>query len=102
MIKVLAILTAQPGRREELLALFRANVPNVKAEAGCIEYQPCVDAEGFGGAQAALGPDTFVAVETWADAAALKAHFTTPHMVEYAKASKPLLAERKIHILTSA
>ena len=91
-----------PGRREELLKLFRANVPNVHAEAGCLEYQPFADVEGFPGVAAPLGPDTFVVVEAWADAAALKAHMTAPHMVEYAKASKPLLAERKIHILTSA
>jgi quinol monooxygenase YgiN len=102
MIKVLAILTAAPGRRDELLTLFRANAVNVRAEAGCLEYQPFADAEGFSGVAAPLGPDTFVVVEAWADAAALKAHFTAPHMVEYARASKPLLAERKIHILTSA
>jgi quinol monooxygenase YgiN len=102
MIRVLAVLTAKPGRREELLALFRANVPNVRAEAGCLEYGPFVDADGFAGVQAPFGPDTFVVLETWADAAALKAHSTAPHMVEYARASKPLIAERKIHILSVA
>ena len=32
MIRVVAVITANPGRREELLAAFRANVPNVHAK----------------------------------------------------------------------
>ena len=38
MIHVVAVLTAKPGKRDEVLKAFRANVPNVKAENGCIEY----------------------------------------------------------------
>ena len=102
MIRVVAILTAKPGRREELLALFRANMPAVHAEEGCIEYQPFVDADGFAGFQAPIGPDAFVVLETWASAEALKAHAAAPHMVAYAKASKELVAERKIYIFSAA
>ena len=45
MIHVIAVITARPGQRETILALFRANVPAVKAEKGCIEYGAAVDAE---------------------------------------------------------
>ena len=38
MIHVVAVLTAKPGKREEILKHFRANVPAVRAEKGCIEY----------------------------------------------------------------
>lgn len=102
MIRVVAVITAKPGLREELLALFRANVPNVRAEAGCIEYAPFLDAEGFAGFQAPVGPNAFVVLETWADVAALKAHAAAPHMADYGRASKPLIAERKIHIFAPA
>ncbi len=102
MIRVVAIITANPGRREELLALFRANMPAVHAESGCIEYQPFVDAAGFGAFQAPIGPDAFVVLETWASADALKAHAAAPHMVEYGRTSKPLVADRKIHIFAAA
>jgi quinol monooxygenase YgiN len=102
MIRVVAILTAKPGRREELLALFRANMPAVHAEAGCIEYAPFVDAEGFAGFQAPVGPDAFVVLETWASADALKAHAAAPHMAAYGKASKELIEARKIHIFSAA
>ena len=102
MIKVVAVITALPGRREEVLALLRANMPNVHAEAGCIDYQPFVDAEGFGAFQAPVGPDALVVLETWESAEALKAHAVAPHMAAYGKASKPLIAERKIHVFAPA
>jgi quinol monooxygenase YgiN len=100
MIRVVAIVTAKPGRREEILTAFRANVPAVRAEKGCIEYGPTVDAEGFGSFQAKMGPDTFVVIETWADADALKAHAVAPHMAVYGEKTKDLIASRAIHILS--
>ena len=48
MIHVLAIITTKPGKRADVLAAFHRNIPNVHAEAGCIEYGPVVDAEGLG------------------------------------------------------
>ena len=46
MIHVIAVLTAKPGQRAAVLDAFRANVPAVLAEAGCLEYAPVVDAAG--------------------------------------------------------
>jgi quinol monooxygenase YgiN len=100
MIRVIAIITAKPGRREEILTAFRANVSAVRAEKGCIEYSPTVDADGFGSFQAKMGPDTFVVIETWTDADALKAHAAAPHMIAYGEKTKDLIATRAIHILT--
>jgi quinol monooxygenase YgiN len=48
MIHVTAIITAKPGMREAILREFRANMPAVHAENGCIEYGPAIDAEGIG------------------------------------------------------
>ena len=45
MIHVLAVITAKPGMRDTILTHFRANVPAVKAEQGCIEYGAAIDAE---------------------------------------------------------
>ena len=99
MVHVLAFITCLPGRRDEVLAAFRENMPAVHAEDGCIEYQPVVDADGFPGL---LGPDAFVVVEKWRDAAALKAHAAAPHMAAYAARTRPLVAERRIHVLSGA
>jgi quinol monooxygenase YgiN len=102
MIRVVAVIVAKPGRREEILTAFRANVPAVRAEKGCIEYGPAIDAEGFGSWQAKMGPDTFVVIETWADADALNAHAAAPHMKAYGEKTKDLIASRAIHILSPA
>lgn len=100
MIHVVALITTKPGMREQVLEAFRANVPAVRAEDGCIEYGPAIDAEGLGGFQAKVGPDTFVVIEKWRDIAALKAHAAAPHMAAYAAKVKDMLAGRVVHVLS--
>ncbi len=102
MIHVVAILTTKPGMRDSVLAAFRANIPAVIAEDGCIEYGPAIDAEGLGGFQTQFGADTFVVIEKWRDVAALKAHAAAPHMAAYAAKVKDMLAGRVIHVLSPA
>jgi quinol monooxygenase YgiN len=99
MIHVLAIITAKPGQREAILTAFRANVPAVHAEKGCIEYGTAIDAEGVGGFQTKFGPDTFVVIEKWESVDALKAHAASPHMAAYGAKTKELIANRVIHVL---
>ena len=74
MIHVIAIITTKPGKRDEVLSHFRANVPAVHAEKGCIEYGATIDADGMGSFQTKFGADTFVVVEKWESTDALKAH----------------------------
>jgi quinol monooxygenase YgiN len=102
MIHVLAVITAKPGMRDSILAAFRANVPAVKAEAGCIEYGAAIDAVNALGFQTRYGPDTFVVVEKWESMEALKAHAAAPHMAAYGAKTKELVASRVIHILSPA
>ncbi|MGH1359449.1 MAG: putative quinol monooxygenase [Burkholderiaceae bacterium] len=102
MIHVVALITAKPGRREDILTEFRANIPAVQAEDGCIEYGPVIDADGVGRFQTQLGEDTFMVVEKWASLDALKAHAVAPHMAAYAAKVKDLIADRVIHVLTPA
>ncbi|WP_207540115.1 putative quinol monooxygenase [Sabulicella rubraurantiaca] len=102
MIHVLAIITAKPGMRDAVLTEFRANMPAVHAEQGCIEYGPAVDAEGFGKVQTPFGPDSFVVIEKWESPEALKAHSAAPHMAAYAARTREMIASRVIHILSPA
>ncbi len=102
MIHVIAIITARPGKRAAILALFRANVPNVLAEQGCIEYGPAVDVEGAGPIQTQVGNDAFVVVEKWEDLASLKAHGQSAHMAAYAAKTRDLIATRVVHVLRPA
>jgi quinol monooxygenase YgiN len=100
MIHVVAVITAKPGQREKILEAFRAHVPAVRAEDGCIEYGAAVDADGLGSFQTKFGPDTFVVVEKWASVDALKAHGAAPHMAAYAAKTKDMIASRAIHVLS--
>lgn len=100
MVHVLAYITAKPGKRDEVLAAFRANVPAVHAEPGCLEYGAAADTAGAGPIQTALGPDTFVVVEKWASVDALHAHGASPHMAAYGAEVKELVASRVIHVLS--
>jgi len=99
MIHVVAIITAKPGKRDEILGHFQANVPAVKAEKGCLEYGAAIDAEGLGSFQTKFGPDTFVVVEKWESNDALKAYAGAPHMAAYAAKTKEHIASRVIHVL---
>jgi len=99
MIHVVAVITTNAGQREAVLQAFRANVPAVHAEHGCIEYGATVDADA-GSIQTKFGPDTFVVIEKWASLDALKAHAASPHMAAYAAKTKPMIAKRVIHVLS--
>ena len=100
MIHVIAVITAKPGKRGEVLKHFRANVPAVRAEKGCIEYGAAVDADPALPVQTKYGPETFVGVEKGESMDALKAHAAAPHMQAYGAKTKELLASRVIHILS--
>ena len=102
MIHVVAVITAKPGMRESILQAFRANVPAVRAEAGCIEYQAVTDAENALPFQTKIGADTFMVIEKWASMEALKAHAAAPHMAAYGAKTRELVAVRTVHILSGA
>lgn len=102
MIHVLAIITAKPGMRASILEVFRANVPAVHAEEGCLAYEAVVDVSDAIPGFAQFGADTFVVVERWASMQALQAHGTAPHMKAYASKVKEFTANRAIHVLEAA
>ena len=74
MIHVVAVITAKPGRRAEVLDAFRANVPAVRAEPGCIEYHFHVSDEDL---------NVFYFYENWTDRVALDVHLNLPYQKEW-------------------
>lgn len=99
MIHVIATVTAKPGQRENILALFSKNRPAVLAEKGCISYEATIDVPDFGAIQTPLGNDTFAVIERWETGEDLKAHGASAHMAEYARHAGPLIAKRVINVL---
>jgi len=100
MIHVIAVITAKTGKRDAILQAFRANVPAVHAEKGCLEYGAAVDADNALPIQTRWGADTFLVIEKWETMDALKAHAAAPHMAAYGAKTRDIIASRVIHILS--
>ncbi len=80
MICVIATIETAPGRRDDLLAVFKTLVPQVRAEAGCLEYTPSIDVDCE---YVTARPDVVTVVEKWESVAALQAHLATSHMANF-------------------
>ena len=102
MLIVIAVIETVDGRREDFLAEFHRIVPLVRAEAGCIEYAPTVDAETDVEVQQRMGANTVTVVEKWESLDALRAHLKAPHMLEYRPRVKEMVVTTKIHLLEEA
>ncbi|GIR52995.1 MAG: hypothetical protein CM15mP62_04660 [Rhodospirillaceae bacterium] len=101
LVHVLAVITAKPGKGRRcwriLIIMFRLFM-----RRRCIEYGAVIDSPEASSFSAPFGPDTFVVVEKWESLDHLKAHAAAPHMKAYAEKNKDLLADRKVHVMTSA
>ena len=102
MVTIFAIITAKPGLRDKVLAIFNANVPKVHAEDGCLEYRATVDAQGAPPMQTRLGPDSFAVVERWASMRALEIHAAAPHIVAYRANTQEMVASRVVYVLSNS
>jgi quinol monooxygenase YgiN len=102
MIHVIATIELHPGARDAFLGEFRKIVPAVRAEAGCLEYGPTVDATTDIAAQPPRRENVVTVVEKWADLPALKAHLVAPHMLEYRPRVKDLVRGVTLQILEPA
>jgi quinol monooxygenase YgiN len=98
MIHVIATVTVKPGKREEFLAVFKAIVPTVRSEPGCVEYHPTVDFDLGHPRQVGPRPDVVTVVERWDDAPSLRAHLKAPHMMSYRERVKELVVSTEMVI----
>jgi len=99
MIFVIATIEVKPGKREAFLAEFHRNVPNVRAEKGCVEYGPTVDAKTDIKAQIPLRENVVTIVEKWESLQALHAHLAASHMATYRERVKDYVAGTTLQIL---
>jgi quinol monooxygenase YgiN len=99
MIFVIATVEVKPGKREAFLAEFRKNVPNVRAEKGCIEYGPTADVKTDIKAQIPLREHVVTVVEKWESLQALQAHLVAPHMGTYRERVKDYVVGVTLQIL---
>ena len=101
MIHVIAAIQVKVGHLAEFLEIFKSNVPDVRAEKGCIEYLPTVDTPTAIPVQN-LAPDTVTVIEKWERLEDLQAHMTAPHMRTYQEKVKTMVAHVSVKVLTEA
>ena len=82
-IHVVARLIARPDTVTELQTVLLHLIEPTRQEPGCLRYQLLHNA---------ADPTDFTFVEEWADATALEAHFTTPHVQAAFAQAPPLIA----------
>ncbi len=102
MIHVIATIQIAPGRRPEFLKIFNANVPAVRAEDGCLAYEPTIDIATEFPRQIPLLPDAVTVVEQWESLDHLRAHLAAPHMAAYREAVKDLVISVSLQVLEAA
>jgi len=102
MIHVIATIQTAPGRRDDFLAAFDELVPDVRAEAGCIEYGPAIDLATAIADQPAVRENVVTVIEKWESVEALRKHLEAPHMARYRRAVKDLVLGVSIRVLEPA
>ena len=99
MIQVIATIELKPDCLDEYLAVLHENVPKVKAEEGCLAYEPTVDIDSGLPAQGEIRQNTVTLVEAWVNLDALHAHLKTPHMATYREAVKDYVQNVRLQVL---
>ena len=102
MIHVIATIEVVAGKRDAFLAEFHNNVPNVKAEAGCIGYGPAVDLPTGIGAQIPIRENVVTIIERWESLDALNTHLAAPHLATYREKVKDLVKGVTLQVLQPA
>ncbi|MDR3220458.1 MAG: antibiotic biosynthesis monooxygenase [Candidatus Accumulibacter sp.] len=101
MIHVLASNRIKEGRRAEFIEIFKANVPKVLKEKGCLGYVPVVDLPTGKPAQE-LDGNAVTIIEKWESLEALQNHLLAPHMSVYREKVKNLVESQSLKILQEA
>lgn len=101
MFHVIASVRVKAGRRSEFLQIFKANVPKVREEKGCVEYFPTVDVDS-GPPPQSLDENVVTIIEKWESLEALRDHLTAPHMLAYKGKVKEIVEDVSLKVLREA
>ena len=102
MIHVIATIETNHGYKAQFLEIFKANVPAVLAEDGCIRYEPTVDADSGLAPQGGVRENAVTIVEAWESLDALFAHLKAPHMLAYKEATAGMVKGVTLQVLQPA
>lgn len=102
MIYVIATVECKDGCRDAYLEVLKGNVPHVKAEEGCLIYEPTLDLASGIPMQGPARENVVTIVEAWKDLEALFSPFKAPHMLSYRDRTKDLVEKVSIQVLKPA
>ncbi|MBW1733104.1 MAG: antibiotic biosynthesis monooxygenase [Deltaproteobacteria bacterium] len=101
MITVIASIHVKPGHLSRFMDIFKANVPLVMAENGCMEYYPAVDLE-TGLPVQEMDENAVTVIEKWENLDALLNHLGAPHMLSYRERVKDMVEKVVVKVLRPA
>ena len=101
MIHVLASITVKASERDAFLEIFKANVPKVLEEEGCVEYSATVDFPTEVPIQEA-NANVVTIIEKWESFPHLEVHFTASHMLEYKTKVEGMVEDVSLKVLEDA
>ncbi|MEM9634123.1 MAG: putative quinol monooxygenase [Pseudomonadota bacterium] len=91
MIFVIATMKTSYENRDALVEATRLCIAKTREEPGCLTYD-------FH--QSITDPLTYTFVERWQNRDALEKHFNTPHLAAWREASRHLITEKDVQIIT--
>lgn len=101
MINVIASVNIKEGHLQEFVEIFKANVPKVLEEKGCVDYVPTIDLP-TGTPIQELDKNVVTIIEKWESLEALQAHLSAPHMHTYRERVKDFVEKMTVKILQGA
>jgi len=101
MINVIASIHIKDGRLSEFIEIFKANIPKVLEEKGCVEYVPTVDVPA-GLSLQELNDNVVTIIEKWDSLEDLQEHLTAPHMLVYKEKVKDFVDKVSLKVLMEA
>jgi quinol monooxygenase YgiN len=99
MIHVIATLELEEGKVNDYLQELGKVIPDVRAEAGCLEYGPTMELATDIPVQEPANANVVTIMEKWVDLPALMEHLNAKHMQTYRAATKPFVKSLRIRIL---
>lgn len=101
MIHVIASITVKASERDAFIEIFKANVPHVLEEEGCVEYSATVDFPTEIPSQE-KNVNVVTVIEKWESFPHLEAHFSAPHMLAYKSKVEGMVEEVSLRVLRDA
>ena len=100
MIHVIATIELKSNCRESYLEVLKDNVPNVKAEDGCLAYEPVLDIDSGLPAQGSVRENVVTIIEAWQSLEHLAAHLKTSHMLSYRDAVTDYVENVSVQVMS--